>query len=177
MPTIVNPEWATDLAPDLEGAFGRAWRMHMAEDVPADEPRQRTTVDSWVLHVPASHPWWCWYYLMCVNLRPVEGLAPAHKQFAAAEYELLVLAQNPEKPAVHPHRLGADAPAYMTPVDQCHQFGALPGGDDQAREFIAMFAKAVVHGVLVPDQDHRERWRASVAKTYEHVTTGHPELN
>lgn len=180
-PPIVMPDWLDAVEPTEAGPFGRAWlgRYCDVEDLREDGAPADAQIASWIMHVPGSHPFWTWYAMECVTLRPIDGMPPAVLRFPGAAYELLVISLNPEHPAPHPHRLGAEGNPvhHLMPPDQVLQFPALKGGDDQAREITGLFAKAVVNGVLVPDQDHRERWRQTMAKTIEHFTTGHPEFN
>jgi hypothetical protein len=67
-----------------------------------------------------------------------------------------------------------EVPDHLTPIDQCHQLGAFHRGDAEAAEFLEQIARACAAGMLVPDQDHRERWARVLAKTYEHHF-GHPD--
>jgi hypothetical protein len=83
-----------------------------------------------------------------------------------------VLALDPRELPPHPHRIGADPVYHLEPVDFVGQFPALPGGDDQARELVELFAKACVNGVLSPDQDWRRRWQESLDATVDHYVRG-----
>lgn len=178
-PPIVTPDWAHELEPDEAGPFGRAWRGQLAADA-EETPQLEAWIDTWIMYVPGSHPFWTWYGMECIHLRGgIVGLPEPVLHFPGAAYELLVLSLNPEFPAPHPHRIGAKGnPVHrLSPPDHAVQFPRPRGGDDDAREITGLFAKAVVTGVLVPDSDYRQTWREVMAKTIEHYTTGHPELN
>lgn len=174
-PDYARPPWLVggEFPPTHAGPAGKAWRWDYRGETEGD-PTEQTTLGSWLLHCPTSHPWWPWYLLTGVKLFDVEGLPPAHRQYPEAEFELLVMALNPEKPLPAP--IGLMAMPFLSPPDQCHQFHGLT--DEKARELLELAARACVGGILVPDQDHRSRWRGSLANTVEHLRYGcHPGDN
>lgn len=159
--------------PDHEGSAGAAWHWNLPDDVPNVE----TNIDSYLICVPGSHPFWWWYMVAMIDLREHVDTPSPHKQFPTAEYEIQVVALNPEHPVPEPEGNPFQDPAnplvkLMQPSDQVLQIGPFPKGDDDAREMLRLIIKACVDGYLVPDQDHRQRWAYVVGNTYEHMTTG-----
>ncbi len=165
--------WAR--TPDLTGPAGRAWRWQFTDNDRA-RPEFGTSVAQFLIHQPGSHPWWTWYVLSLVHLRDTPGIPHAVKHFPAAAYEVMVIAMNPEQPVPEPAGVpgvdGRPGLPFLTPIDQCHQIGALPGGDEKARELLDVVAMAVVNGHLICDQDHRTQWAGALIATVQHLREG-----
>lgn len=168
------PAWLDEVEPTYEGQAGRAYRCEGVRDqvIAEGDPTAITGIVQWLLHVPGAHPFWSWWALNAIHLRDVPGMPPANKHYPGAEYELLVVALNPEHPAPDPRRVPEDGLKFLTPVDVCEQFHDVPGGDEKVRELIELFAKAVCDGALSPDQDFRPLWRRYLDGTLDHFRKG-----
>jgi hypothetical protein len=160
MAAVVNP-------PTVPGV-ARAWRLEPAEKLAG--------VGQWLVHAPHGHPFWPWYVVQAIHLRPLEGQPPAHVQFPGASHEWLVVALNPEAPLPDVDRWAAPGTPpirYLKPVDQCWQF--IVASDEQAAQLCEQAVRCIVQGVS-PDQDFRAWWKAAIANTAEHVRLGgHPD--
>lgn len=160
-------------APDLEG-YGRAWKVECPD---ALAHQREAACGQWLVHAPHGHPWWPWYAVQAVHLRPLEGQPPAALQFPGASHELLVVALDPDKPLPEVKRWGSpDTPpmCHLEPVDQCVQF--IVADDDQARQVCELVVRHIVLDGQSPDQDFRAYWASGIANTAEHVRLGgHPD--
>ena len=150
--------------PDISGA-GRAWR------VTAKDPEEHAGIGAdWLVHAPFAHPFWWWYAVSAIHLRPLPGKGPAHIRFPGATHEILFVALNPEKPL--PDISAWQGPAYLTPIDLEHQF--IVQDDEKAREITDLVVAHICEGVS-PDQDFRAYWRDVINRTAEHARLGgHP---
>ena len=155
------------IRPDFQGPAGKAWHLTIPSAGPED-PRRQVTLDGFLIHAPGSHPFWSWYTLTGCALRATEGLPPANLHFAAATHEIIVAALDPREPL--PDVTNGKDLAWMIPLDQVVQ--VCLGDDNQARELQRQVVRAVVKGMLVPDQDHRATWKKVLAKTSEHLREG-----
>ena len=159
--------------PTFEGPAGRAWEVTR----PTQSPEAWTgNIIQFQVNRPGAHPFWSWWVLSVVHLRDIPNVRPAHKNYPEAEYELLIVALDPEKPMPEPtpdQETPGVTYAFLTPVDVAYQFHGLT--DDQAAELGRMAARTIVNGHLSPDQDYRQAWRATLAGTVEHLALGgHP---
>lgn len=161
--------------PDFEGPAGKAWHVTLKDAVPqpgltaeAIAALKSIGLDAYLIHAPGSHPWWPWYALTGCALRTVEHVPPATLQFAAATHEIIVAALDPQTPL--PDVSGGDGFRMLQPLDQVVQVAL--ADDNQGRELQRQIVRAVVNGMLVPDQDHRATWKKVLAKTSEHLREG-----
>lgn len=129
-------------------------------------------VVSWLLYAPAAHPLWSFHTLDVIRLLPAEdGEKPPVLRFPEATHELLVLSLHPE---YQPYtvedvnrriRENSGIP-FLTPPDVVEQFAA----SDSEMELLAAYAaRAVCHGMLIPDSDFRSQWHSSLEKTLAHI--------
>lgn len=151
--------------PHLQGPTGAAWRKTAMRE---------TNVANWIVYVPMAHPFWNWYLVSCVHLRPdpAEPDKPPYISFPGATHEFLFMALNPEEPLPS---LGPKADAqYLTPVDLATQ-GILQ--DDQAAtRVLELCVRAMVERGISPDQDNRSWWERAIQATCEHERLGeHPD--
>jgi len=104
--------------PELKGIGGKAWLV-----------TQRRTKDqsaclvAWLL-VGGWHPLWTYWLISVVHLRPIEGVKAAHKDYEAAEYEVIIasLESPPSCPDVHPDPDNLGTIKFLTPLDFGLQF-------------------------------------------------------
>lgn len=170
-PHYAGTHWGLTLDPTYEGAGGSVWEWSTTDEEKAANPQSH---GQYLIYAPASNPFWWWYVLGAIDLRVHEGFPdiPAPKKaFEEAEYEMIVMALNPEYPVPPPKGdpSKTDTPLMiLQPPDQAIQIGALPGGDEDMLKFIDLVARACADGYLVPDQDHRARWAQVIGNTYEH---------
>ncbi|WP_104992749.1 hypothetical protein [Deinococcus sp. NW-56] len=112
---------------------------------------------AWFLDLPPAHPFWPRYLLSVVSLAPVPGLRPATLLYPEAEYELSVLALNPDR---NPVAGDPDTWQHLLPVNVVFQFHGT--GDEGARQLARRAAEWVVDGRLwVETSDRmgeRDRW-------------------
>lgn len=153
--------------PDYVGVAGwRAWRSKRE----AGEPS--TSVAAWLLYCPGAHPFWSYWWIMLVHLRPVEGAPPAVIATPGAQWEVICAAQNPE----HPEPNADDAKGtlrYLTPFDWVVQFGDVKD-DTKAIEVVEAAVHAIMSGQTSPDSDFRRYWKNAIPATARcHATHKH----
>lgn len=159
--------------PTLQGKFGKAWLCERTgEGAPKDWD---ANIVQWQLNVPKAHPFWEWWLIACVSLRDIPGVKPATKKYPEAEFELMIVALNPDLPIPDP-----DEPAtgrryqFLTPFDVIHQFHGVT--DAQALELVTGCVRMIVERGMSPDQDYRKLWASLINNTIEHIVTGgHPK--
>lgn len=156
--------------PDIEGVAGKAWEVVRP---PGGPPAWQGGVASWVMNVPGAHPFWSWWTLNAVHLRPIEGVRPAFLRFPEATHEFLICALDP---ASYPPPVDVEPEtcfAILQPIDLVHQVSGLDDG--QAARVAALMMRAIVDGRMSPDQDYRSAWRRLIDGTAEHLRAGkHP---
>lgn len=176
--TIVNPKWATEIAPTYSGLVAKAWLCEY--ELPAvmdatDRAAFEATLRQYIIHAPGAHPFWSWYYMAGISLRDIPGAEPAKRHFEGATHELMVMSLDPDKEAPRPNgKFGEHGTlAPLDPPD--HVIQTMFVNDEQFGEIVDLFAKAVVNGGLSPDSDWRERWRQSMTYTVDHYRGLHDE--
>jgi len=112
-----------------------------------------------LLHCPGAHPFWGWWLMSLIHLRPVEGFPPAHVS-PGATHELLVQVIDPERCPEPDPAAGERGYPLLTPPDLVHQFAA--SGDEEARALFAWLGEEVAQQRLSPDSDFRAIWRTRV---------------
>jgi hypothetical protein len=173
MSIMPAPVVAWTREPTLTGPFGRAWRWDFGPDAErVDAARFAATLGSWLVHQPASHPWWPWYVVHGVHLRGGDGLPDPYLQRPGMAYEYMVMALDPRHPIPEPVGMPDGRLKTLRPVDQVHQIGELLRGDEAAVEILDLIVRAIVDGNLVCDQDHRASWAATLHSTWAHFAEG-----
>lgn len=164
-------EWLKQgVEPTYKGIGGKAWRF---VDPPANgDPRLDLTIgSSWLVFAPQAHMLWSWHAIMGVALRDVEGFAPAKKSYPEAEFEIMVYALDPERPAPDPRTWPLPGGiAFLQPHDVVVQFDGVT--DAQAAEIVDLCARSCTTGLLVPDSDYRQSWKDSITTTAQHYAAG-----
>ena len=156
--------------PDIKGDFGEAWRQDLVA-LHAKYPdlnQTSTTLVSYHLNCPKAHPAWHWWAVSLVHLRDQEGATPANKHYPEAEYEICVLAFNPEKGEPV---LGVLPYSFLMPPDVMQQFHGVT--DEGAIEITTELVRACCYGKISPDQDYRSYWRRYVQAGVEHFKGEH----
>lgn len=152
------PEMSRDA--DKVGAAASAWKI--------DAKGHPTTVCSWLINHPNAHPLWNQWTVGLLHLKPVPGMPSAKLQYPEAEFELLVIAQNPDYPISD---LDDIQLAPLHPIDVIKQFHGV--NDEVADHIVERLVEAVVQGNLSPDQDYHRVWEQAVDSMVEHFTVGH----
>ena len=126
----------------------------------------------WIVHAPGAHPFWTYWAVSIVHLRPIAGAKPPHKKFPGATHEFMILALNPDKPLP-----SLDVPStgkwplyFLEPFDVVEQFEAAT--DAIANEIGELAVRAIVAGKASPDQDYRSWWAEAIRETAEHYRSG-----
>lgn len=156
--------------PDLHG-HADAWIIPIRPDRPDWVPDWNAGIAHWLLHCRWAHPFWSWYTVSGIHLRPIEGVRPPAKYFPEATHEVMILALHP-KMSPDPDKLstGEQAMEYLTPIDLSHQVTGLT--DDQFKQLVQDIIVTIVEGRASPDQDWREWWRQSIDATAKHIREG-----
>lgn len=106
---------------------------------------QSATLESWLLHLPGQAIWHH-YTLSMIHLRNIEGVKPAVRQHDEAEYELMLVALDPDK---GPTATDRESLHPLRPINFVRQFHFARGSDDdRARRLCATFVVYLVHGDL-----------------------------
>jgi hypothetical protein len=103
-----------------------------------------------------------------ISLREIPGVEPASKHYPQAEYEMTIYSVNPEEmPNPDP-----DRPPFphLLPLDVVEQFHGVT--EAQVERLAVWCVRAVVDGVLSPDQDFRSEWRRTIQVTVQHLREG-----
>ena len=153
---------------DLQGPGGRAWRVTI------EVQEGHASLGLWLVNAPGAHPFWSWWAINIVHLRPLEGFPPAKKHYPEAEYEFLIVAINPEE-CPEPDVDQQGGWPTLTPVDVCEQFDGVI--DVEATRICELAAQAIVNGTVSPDQDHRPIWKQLIAGTLAHFRQGKHTIN
>lgn len=106
---MTNPAPTSDA---LLGPAGTATRVTL-------DLLPRHCVASWFLHLPAVHPFWQHYQLSVVDLAPDPDMRPPFLRYPEAEYELMVLALDPER---RPEALNPFTWSVLLPANLAYQF-------------------------------------------------------
>jgi hypothetical protein len=157
--------------PSMTGRFGRAWRLNLLPVGHRPTADHDGTVAGWIVHSPGSHPFWSFYLISVVHLRPIDGVKPATITRPGSTHEVVFLALNPEQPL--PPSLTVDkdfAPQFLTPVDLVHQFAVQ--NDAVADEILTLIVSEIIQGGTMPDQDNRTRWAFLIDSTVDHYNRG-----
>jgi hypothetical protein len=158
-------------APDIEG-IGKAWKVPRtsAHDEVADWGGD---CGQWLVYDGTrAHPFWWWYVVGCVHLRPLEGQSkPPVVDFPGATHEIMFLALNPEVPL--PDLGDWQGASFLQPADLVRQF--IVNDDLQARELCELVVRHICDGHS-PDVDFRHYWEAAIDSSAEHARLGgHPD--
>jgi hypothetical protein len=173
--------------PDLTGPATRAWRVLQNQEQEERHVREfgyghAGVGADWIVNGP-YHPFWSWWYVSVVHLRPLDGAPPPHIAFAGATHEIMCFSLNPDPKDGRPKvpdidKLDAgDAehglPGFLQPPDFTTQVILLD--DDQAKQLGDLVVRHIVEGNSC-DSDYRGYWIRLIAKTAEHFRLGgHPE--
>lgn len=150
--------------PDYLGTHGEGW------DVPIDLVKWPAALYCGLIYAPQAHPFWQYHTLHVVHLRPLPGQPPAKKRSPSMEYELAVLANNPEKPRPDPDN-AVGSFFYLEPPDLVEQFNGVT--DEQAARIGRACVRACMDGTLIPDSDFRSVWSVTLYRTLQHIREGH----
>jgi hypothetical protein len=124
----------------------------------------------WLVNAPGAHPLWQWWVVALIHLRPIEGVRPAHKRYPEAEHEFIIFSIDPEScPEPDPEKAAEGYP-HLVPIDVVEQFHGV--GDHDAKRICESAVRAIVGGVLSPDQDYRGAWKKCIEGTVAHYRAG-----
>jgi len=138
----------------MVGPAARAWKARINR-ADITNPAHEATVLGWLINGPGFHPFWSWWLLTVISLRDIPGVPPAKKQYALAEWELMILSLNPEFPPPDPDTLGGMH--HLTPPDLVYQFHGV--GEDRVHQLAHVAIDAICKGEMSPDQDYRTAWK------------------
>lgn len=133
--------------------------------------RPSTSIATWIVNGP-YHPFWAWWQVCVIHLRPVLGVPAAYKAYPEAEYEFSIYSLNPEagEPDIAALEAGAGyGVKVLTPPDVQYHFHGVT--DEQAAEICRHAVRAIVDGHSC-DSDYRSWWEGSLAHTVEHFVQG-----
>ncbi len=158
-------------APDLEGPAARAWLVAPPNGGPPD---WSAGLGAWLVNAPGAHPFWAWWRVDVIHLRPITGVRPAHKGYPDAEFEFLIVALDPDKPLCEVDGdLNGPPCSFLTPIDVVEQFHGVT--DQQASRICRDAVNAIAAGRLSPDQDYRAIWREVIRNTVACYASGRHE--
>lgn len=146
--------------PTLEGK-AKAWKLAHTISKDKWEPAWAATIDRYILHCTWSHPFWSYYFISGVHLRPIAGVPPAKKHFPSASHEIMIYSIDPkEPPDIDKCETGEKFPAILQPPDLVHQVAGLT--DKQFAYLLQDVIVTVVEGRAAPDVDFRAFWQRSL---------------
>jgi hypothetical protein len=111
---------------------------------------------------------WEYFVVVLVHLRDAEAIAPAHKEFKEAQYDVTVMTLDPEWPVPDLELLedgGIHSGGQLVALEPAEFTAQFPdvGGDGFAYEIVEQHVRAVVEGRLIPDADYRTQWGQALA--------------
>ncbi len=109
---------------------------------------QNATISAWLLHLPGQHPLWCDYELAVVHLRPLPGTPPAAKRYPEAEYEIDMMALDPQG---KPNANNLESLLPLMPLNYSVQFDGIT--DVQAAAICERLAARFVDGKLLAEPE------------------------
>ena len=153
-----NLEGSNRPAPTIEGIGGFAWDVlpFCNGDAMAVWP---ATLGYWLVTGP-HHPFWKWWGISVVHLRPLSDGSLAKKRYPEAEYEVMILALDPKRCPDPDPRNASEGYPHLWPPDLCYQFHGV--SDEEAAAYPKRIAELIVQGTLSPDSDFRRAWETLV---------------
>lgn len=166
--------------PDLKG-LARAWKLDASrqqENHRREWGFDHSSLNTYIVHGP-FHPFWSWWYLNVVHLRPIPNAPPAKLHYEGAEYELACYSLDPEPkdrpalPDIDGIEQGGDPkktlPGFLSPPDFVVQFHLrtdlpLDVRDRQAAQILDRVVEHIAAGQSC-DSDHRRWWENSIRET------------
>lgn len=159
-------------APTDEELVVRCWKLAKRD---TGVPDHQASCAAWLVNGP-FHPFWRWWQLAIVHLRPIPGVKPAHVQFPGASHEVLIASIDPTRlrePDVEKIERGKQTLPYLQPLDLVHQ--VILASDAQAEELADLMIAPILAGSYSPDSDFRSAWKSILDRTAEHLRLdGHP---
>ncbi len=150
-------------SPDLASPVAKAWHLKRGNNA---------TISAWFVNGP-FHPHWNWWYVGCITLEDVEGMAPAFKESPGNEYQFDIISINPEQ-EVDIEAIEAGAPvSYLSPPDVQVQFRGI---DRDSVVGMTQIAVATILAGKSPDSDNRSWWITTILTSVEHARTGGLEM-
>lgn len=153
--------------PTLTGPGGRAWVI----TTPKTTPAHQASIGEYLVNVPGVHPFWSYWWIGAIHLRPIEGTKEPRIDFPGASHEIIFGTLNPSRPL--PDISGGENKCYfLTPLDLEYQ--VILANDEQMAELLTMTVTYITRGNS-PDSDYRAVWQNVLAKSAEHIRLGgHP---
>lgn len=157
-----------------EGPRGRAWkRSAVTEEMLKEHPDWRGGLDQWLIYVPGAHPFWHSYIVATISLATLEGVKAAVKHYPGAEYEMMILALDPEHPLPDVTSMTSTYRPLLPPNLMKQWHGTTL---EQAKEVTELMVRSFVDGYTSPDSDYRRMNELMIDNTVEHmVLGGHPK--
>lgn len=150
--------------PDLQGAFGRAWRYDIEAIVRKANNKPHSSIVSWLIEAKNANPMWHSYAMHLIHLRDMPGLGRPKIYLPGATHEIMLFALNPEMA-----RDLQNYPHVLLPINFAAQFIAIC--DDWAIARINETVFEIVNGGLSPDTDHLQSW---IQRFGSAMLKGHP---
>lgn len=150
--------------PDYEGIGGKAWDTLKSHE----NGKIHTTVASYLLESKQWHPFWNQWMIVCVSLKDVEGMAPAHKNTPEMTHEIMIISVNPDV-KISPDK-APEGSWMLEPLDLVKQFTAT---DEEAAEIVRYMIMHITNGKASPDSDFRSYWERTIDNTVDHLNGKH----
>ena len=164
-----SPSWTHSHPGTCAGPAGTAWKIDVAKLV-HQVPDTKATLAVWLVWCPGAHPFWHWWLISVIHLRPLEGVRPAFIREPGATHEVIVASLDPDHPIPDPRAFRIEDIRFLTPIDVMEQFQV--ASDVEAEEICALAVRACCDGRLSPDQDFRSLWHATLKATAQHYRGG-----
>jgi len=154
--------------PDLDGR-AQAWILKSDRTDPRWQKAWDAGLAHYLVHCTWSHPFWSWYSISLVHLRPMGGVKAAHKHYPEAEYEIQIFSIDPRHPDPDPDK-PLDGYCLLYPLDLVHQFHGIT--DSQAVQVCHHVVETIVSGRVAPDVDFHRFWIQAINETVKHYREG-----
>lgn len=146
--------------PTLEG-HAKAWKLASVKNMKNWDPAWEATIARYILQCTWSHPFWSYYFISGVHLRPIPNTPPAKKRFPSATHEIMIYSLDPHvTPNIDKIETGETFPAILTPPDLVHQVAGIT--DPQFEYMLQDVVVTIVEGRASPDVDFSSFWQRAL---------------
>lgn len=158
--------------PDITGHLGKAWKVNLA--IATQYKPWQATLSLFIVNLPGVVREWSWYLIGTIHLRDLPGVQKANRLSPEYEFELCVIALDPEKPLPDPDRApNEQSNIYhmLVPEQVRVQFHNLD--DKEAVHLTEAVVMTTLAGALPPVPQATGHWWKAIGELIQSV---HPKV-